>query len=249
MRPKHHFLSIGAVCALSMFQLGCHKNSSPAPAHTCKFTAVTATTGGQTRQYDISFDDDSRPITIKGSGNAGPSFVTSFVYKPNQVISSTIFAGNTTPTTTDTVFLENGRVASISGSGSNGNYFTNTFTYDAQGQLTQSESIFNGVTTNFSTYQVSDGDITGGNAGGDDFSYTYYPDKAATIFDGLAIEEWLTYGVVIRKNRHLVKSFQTANISQSFTYNTDDKGNITDVMVTGDANHPSGTYHYTYDCN
>jgi len=232
-----------------MLQLGCHKSSNPAPTHTCKLTTVTATGGGETQTYNITFDDNSRPVTIKATDNFGPSYVTSFVYQPNQVISSTIYAGNTTPTTSDTVFLENGRVASIHGGGSNGSYFVDTYVYDSQGQLTQSTSVFNGTTTNITTYQVANGDITGGDAGGDDFSYTYYPDKAATIFDFEAMEEWLTFGVVIRKNRHLVKSFQSTNISQTFTYNTDDKGNITDAIATGDATHPGGSYHYTYDCN
>lgn len=248
MQPKHRFLSIGAACLVSILSLQCHKSNS-APPQVCKLTSVTATGGGLTTNYDITSDSIGRPVTIKVSGNSGPSYVTSFTYSPNRIISSHLYAGYTTPTTIDTVFFINGRIATISVKGSNGDYGVTTYSYDGQGQLTQSTIVYNGIMTTQSSYQMSGGDIISGNDGGTAFSYTYYTNKAATILDYLAMQEWLNYGAVIRKSRHLVQSFQTDHISQTFNYTFDDKGKITDAIATENTTHATGSYHYTYDCN
>jgi YD repeat-containing protein len=85
---------------------------------------------------------------------------------------------------------------------------------------------------------------------GDAVSYGYYTDKPSAINDALAMQQFLTYGVIAYKSAHLCKSFQAATISQTYAYTMDDKGNISTMTTTDNkTGKTTGTTQFTYDCN
>jgi len=252
MQPKHRFSVLFVVCLTSLLSLQCHKSSDSSAPKPCKLVSVTASGGGATTVYNITFDDKSRPVTLQVSENlTNSSYTATRTYGDKLIVTSNLFKGSTVPTTVDSVFLDaEGHVASISITGSNGDHSLLTYTRDIHGEITQSTSLFNGTTLNTTTYTYTNSDITSGNDGSGIFTYTYYLDKAASIYDFVAMQQWLTYGIVIMNNRHLCQSIETSHISQTYTYTKNDKGNITDAIVTTTAPSAStGSYHYTYDCN
>lgn len=230
--------------ACLLFSLSCNKSGAAHSA--CRLTTVSENAGSDLITYNLSYDSQGRLAGVAGSGGSISPFTRTFVYSGSHLILVTTTATGS-PSVLDSVLLDdNGKVIYVY-EGSNGSYNTLTCTRDSQGQLQKSVNAHNGNITYTSTFQYSNGDLTSGMLAGTPFNFTYYPDKPAAITDALSIAYWMQDGAVIYNNRHLVKSYQTSAVTQTFTYSTDASGNISDATVA--SNSDTTIYHYTYDCD
>ncbi|MBS1602200.1 MAG: hypothetical protein JST42_05990 [Bacteroidetes bacterium] len=245
---KYLFLLLAGGLACLLFP-GCHKssgstgNSTPTP---CTLLSATANNGGLITSYSFNYDQQGRLNCVKVTSSSSKPYTDTLVYGNGFIVSTTTFSG-VAARTIDSIFLDAaGNVSSIS-VWQSGNHSLFTYTRNSQEELTQSTSSYNGAILSTSTYQYSNGDITGGVSAGSPFSYTYFTDKPSKYNDFLAMQQWIQYGVVIWKSAHLCKSYQSS-VSQNYTYTLDDKGNITDAVSTDAQTNAVSTVHFVYDC-
>jgi len=239
------FLAGGLV---SLLFCGCHKSGGgPAPTPgTCMLTTVTATSGGQTITYDLTYDDNYRLSVVKGSGGGSNPFVTTLTYGNHYINTINNFSG--VIATWDSVVLDNmGNVIDIYINGSNAHNRL-SYTRDEHGQLTSSTTYANGSITDESNFTAVNGDVVSGDEMGMPFTFTYYTDKGEQPTDALGIAFWMDYGKLVYNNRHLVKSYEDSNIREDCSYTFDDRGNVTTATIQYSGGRPGVTYHYIYDC-
>lgn len=245
MQPKHPSFLLLAVFGASVLIQGCHKSNKAAPAP--RIASVTATTGGSTTNYQLTYNSSGQLTLVQVTGAS--NYTETLSYSPNRIITATTFNNSSTVATVDTVNLDAaGNPSSIIIASYGGGISRLDFTRDAREQLTQMTNAYNGNAPTTTTFTYTNGDITAGSSNGSAFSYTYYTDKPAALGDCQSIFQWIQYGVVVYKSAHLCKSFTGATITENFTYTFDSKGNITDA-VSATPGLPISSYHYVYQNN
>jgi len=231
-----------ALCGVVIF-LSCHKsNRSTSSAAGCKLTGIHVKGNGWEGNYVISYNGDGKLAAVQYADN-GSSYTRNFTYSGNMIISTTVSG----PTFIDTVFLGvNGDVDHIVMYSSNSGA-TDSFSYDGNRQLAKSVFTPTGGGATTSTYQYDNGDLVTADQTNLHIAYTYYTDKASAAGDLLALGQWVQYGTIYEKSRHLTKSETSGNVTLNITYEFDAQGKIT--SATEISGSETTTFTYTYTCS
>ncbi|MDO6433934.1 hypothetical protein Q4E93_25225 [Flavitalea sp. BT771] len=224
--------------------LSCHKSDHPASNNSCKLTGLQVKGNGWSENYIIAYGSDGRLSNVQYS-DGSTSYTRSFTYASGMII---INITGTSPAI-DTVFLNaNGDADHIIMHMGSSNVTVYRFTYDSNRQLTKTSSQTNGGGVIEATYQYNNGDITEVDQAGGSYIYSYYTDKPSAPGDPEVLGQWIQFGVVYQKVRHLVKSISGGSVTESITYTFDASGKIISA-TQGSGSNDMATSTYTYDCN
>jgi len=227
----------------SMLFFSCHKHSDHPASGSCKVTGLQVKGNGFTENYVMGYGSDGKLSTVQYS-DGSTSFTRSFTYSGSMII---ITITGTSPGI-DTVFLNaNGDADHIVMHYGVNMFSEYTFTYDGNRQLTSSTAYTAGGGTITATYQYTNGDITQVDEPGGSFSYAYYTDKASSMSDPEVLGQWVQFGVVYQKGRHLTKSSTAGSVTETLTYTFDESGKITGGSQSSGGS-DAMTFTYSYDC-
>lgn len=121
-----------------------------------------------------------------------------------------------------------------------------TYHYDAAGLLTS--SVFGPRNKATTTYTYENGDcVKQASSDGGLYNYTYYTDLATRGGDPQTFNDILNYGVPVRTNKHLVRSFQNGTFYGQYSYTFDKAGRIETVIYRSDE--LVDVTRYEYDCS
>jgi len=238
----HKLIVLTALIGVTTF-LSCHKSDHPASS-SCKLTGLQVKGNGWSENYIIAYGSDGRLGTVQYSDGSS-AYTKSFTYASGMII---INITGTSPAI-DTVFLNaNGDADHIIMHMGANNVTVYRFTYDSNRQLTKTSSQSNGGAIIEATYQYSNGDIAEADQAGGSYTYSYYTDKASMTGDLEVLAQWIQFGVVYQKTRHLTKSITGGGVTESITYTFDASGKIISA-TQGTGSNDMATSTYTYDCN
>ena len=240
----HKSIVLTALVGSTIF-LSCHKNGDhPASNSSCKVTGLQVKGNGWTGNYIISYGGDGKLGGVQYS-DGSTSYTRTFTYASGMII---INVTGTSPGI-DTVFLNaNGDADHIIIHDASNNVTVESFTYDGSRQLTSSTSQTTGGGTIVTTYQYSNGDVTEADLGGGKFIYSYYTDKASAAGDLFIFGQWMQFGVIYQKARHLTRSISAGSVTENLTYTFDGGGKIIGATQSSGSSDLT-TFTYTYDCN
>ena len=230
------------------------KKSTPHTSNACRITAVYDTlslpSGTETSSTRIFYDNDSR-IAYTQFNTLNDSSTRVFIYNDSVIV--------ITPTNSnspyDTILLDGkGQAARVKQAFlSNDSYTLFTWSYDANG-LVQSYGFLQATTTGpvtdstTTTYKFLNGDcISSASSDGTVTNYTYYTDKDAADGDYQRFSELSRYGVIITRNKHLIRSAQSGTYVSEYNYTFDNAGKITSAAYRY-ANQVF-KHTYEYDCS
>lgn len=238
----HKFTLVVAILG-SMMVLSCHKHSDHPASGSCKLTGLQVKGNGFTENYVMTYGSDGKLSTVQYS-DGSTFFTRSFTYSGSLII---INITGSSPAI-DTVFLNSNGDADHIVMHYGVNMFSQyTFTYDGNRQLTSSTAYTAGGGTITATYQYNNGDITEVDEPGGSFSYAYYTDKASSMGDLEVLGQWVQFGVVYQKVRHLTKSSTAGNVTETLNYTFDESGKITSGSQSSGGGDTT-TFTYSYDC-
>ena len=232
--------------------VACKKSNSH--TNSCRITAVYDTlslpSGTEISSTRIFYDNDGR-IAYTQFNTLNDSSTRVFIYSDSAIV--------ITPTNsnspTDTVLLDGkGQAVRVKQAFPANDYYTLfTWTYDASGLVESNgflQSTTSGPVTDSTntTYKFVNGDcISSASSDGTVTNYTYYTDKEAADGDYQRFSELSRYGVIITRNKHLIRSAQSGTYVSEYSYTFDKAGKITSAAYRYGNLVFKNTYEY--DCS
>ena len=229
-----------------IYLLSCSKNNSspaPTPGTNCKITAASIVSGGGVNlgKYSFRYNTDG---SLAGSTFTGVYTDTvSYKYSGNLIYRSVAAGANSS---VDTVTLNDAGMAVLDKAQIGKSVYTTNYIYDPTGLLqtyTQQQDTFPPVSP---TYSFTNGDntlITNGTAVD---TLIYDLNKPAVMGNMDEFSQFLQFGYMYVKNKHLVTE-EHHGTGFVYTYTYTPEGNISTIkIVIGNTN--SETISYTYEC-
>ena len=235
---------------------GC-KKSTTHTSNACRiavnYDTLLLPAGNETAITRIFYDNDGR-VAYTQFKTLNDSSTRVFIYKDSAVV--------ITPTNPnspyDTVIMnDKGMPVRIKREyASNDYYDLSTYSYDAAGVLqsnfmTQASTSGANLRTATNTYTFVNGDCVSStytDANGTSTThYTYYTDKPTQDGDYQSFQSIASYGTVVVRNKHLLRSAQSGSYVSDYNYTFDNTGKI--ATATYRYNNQVFRNTYEYDCS
>ena len=236
--------------------LGCKKSNSHI-SNSCRIVANYDTlflpSGTETAATQIFYDNDGR-VAYTQSNATNPSITRVFIHHDSTIVITP--TNNASPT--DTIIInDKGMPVRIKTTYvSNDYYDLANYSYDAAGQLqsityVQASTSGANLRTATNTYKFVNGDCVSSTytdgTGSSTTNFTYYTDKPAADGDYRSFQSLANYGIVIIRNKHLLRSSHSGSYVSEYNYTFDNSGKI--ATATYRYNNQVFRNTYEYDCS
>ena len=249
--PSFFLLLFCLACAL-----GCKKSNSHT-SNSCRIAVNYDTLflpgGTETAVNRIFYDNDGR-VAYTQFNSSNDSSTRVFIHHDSAIV--------ITPTNlqspTDTIVInDKGLPVRIKQTYvANDYYDLSNYSYDAAGQLqsiayVQANTSGANLRTATNTYKFVNGDCVSSTytdgTGISTTNYTYYTDKPAADGDYQSFQSIGNYGMIIIRNKHLLRSSQSGSYVSEYSYTFDNSGKI--ATATYRYNNQVFRNTYEYDCS